>query len=473
MSFGEHLEELRVVLVRALIGVAVGCVFGFLLAEQVVQILTSPLEEAQVAFEREDAELRLKQEFDYVPPEYVPYLEEGMVPRAVMVDRGQFESLLRSYFPDMKSNIEGSTDPYGFRSDQFKPDQLAELCQQWAAHDAGELAEKRAAVWELLTPQEQSAIRQIANTPILDEAETSRALETLVAVFNRLSALEQLSQQSAFAEELKPPEWSWTSLFNEAKPNALIELKATLDSPETSEIDRPIVLRRLNRALLVGLFPDQTNRVRLDLRALEIWETVDYQPQALGVGESFFVWLKAGLFTGITFAGPWVFYQLWSFVASGLYPHEKRYIHWFLPISIMLFVGGVLLAFFFVFKPVLAFLFSFNRSLGIAPEMRIGEWLSFAMFLPLGFGVAFQLPLVMLFANRVGLIDVATYIAKWRIAVMIIFVLAMFLTPADPISLLLLAIPLTFLYFTGIAMCKWMPRNQNPFGDDAVTASPS
>lgn len=95
------------------------------------------------------------------------------------------------------------------------------------------------------------------------------------------------------------------------------------------------------------------------------------------------------------------------------------------------------------------------------------------MFLPLGFGLAFQLPLVMLFMNRIGLLQVQDYLNKWRIAVMIIFVLAMILTPADPISMLLLATPLTLLYFLGIAMCKWMPRNKNPFGEEerAYTSS--
>lgn len=95
--------------------------------------------------------------------------------------------------------------------------------------------------------------------------------------------------------------------------------------------------------------------------------------------------------------------------------------------------------------------------------MRIGEWLSFALFLPLGFGVAFQLPLVMLFVNQIGLVKVETYWQQWRVAIMIIFVLSMFLTPADPISLLLLAIPLCILYFLGIWMCHWMPPEKNPF----------
>jgi sec-independent protein translocase protein TatC len=87
------------------------------------------------------------------------------------------------------------------------------------------------------------------------------------------------------------------------------------------------------------------------------------------------------------------------------------------------------------------------------------------MVLPLGFGVAFQLPLVMLFLNRLGVFSIEAYLSKWRVAIMVIFVVAMVLTPADPISMLLLAVPLTLLYFVGVALCKWMPGGRgNPFG---------
>ena len=122
-------------------------------------------------------------------------------------------------------------------------------------------------------------------------------------------------------------------------------------------------------------------------------------------------------------------------------------------------------------RPVLDFLFSFNKAMGIAPEMRINDWLSFVMFLPLGFGIAFQLPLVMLFVNRIGLVSVEAYWDKWRIAVMGISVLSMLLTPADPISMVLMAGPLTVLYFLGIYLCKWMPTptRDNPFGEGATT----
>lgn len=186
---------------------------------------------------------------------------------------------------------------------------------------------------------------------------------------------------------------------------------------------------------------------------------------SLSVQEPFSIYLKAALVTGAVLASPWIFYQIWSFVAAGLYPHEKKYIHVFLPFSLGLFFLGATLAFFFVFEPVLQFLFAFNSWLGIEQDMRISEWLGFVLILPLGFGIAFQLPLVMLFLERIGIFDAHAYVAKWRMAILVIFVISMFLTPADPYSMLLMALPLTVLYFGGVLLCLYMPRGKSLLGD--------
>ena len=113
---------------------------------------------------------------------------------------------------------------------------------------------------------------------------------------------------------------------------------------------------------------------------------------------------------------------------------------------------------------MLNFLFSFNRSLGIAPDPRINEWLGFVLFLPVGFGIGFQLPLVMLFLERIGVFTVRNYLGQWRIAVLVIFVIAAILTPPDPYSMMLMATPLTALYFGGILLCKLLPQKSHPFG---------
>ena len=184
------------------------------------------------------------------------------------------------------------------------------------------------------------------------------------------------------------------------------------------------------------------------------------QVKSLSAHEAFIIYIKAALLAGIVIASPWIFYQIWFFVAAGLYPHEKQFVHVFLPFSVLLFLLGAALAFFFVFEPVLKFLFSFNDWLGIDPDPRISEWLGFVLMLPLGFGISFQLPLVMLFLHKIGVFSVGAYLSKWRLAILVIFVLAMFLTPADPTSMVLMAIPLTVLYFGGILLCRFMPRRK-------------
>ena len=75
--------------------------------------------------------------------------------------------------------------------------------------------------------------------------------------------------------------------------------------------------------------------------------------QSLNSQEPFMIYMKASMVVGVILASPWIFYQIWSFVAAGLYPHERRYVHLFLPFSLGLFLAGAALAFFVVFEPVL------------------------------------------------------------------------------------------------------------------------
>jgi sec-independent protein translocase protein TatC len=199
-----------------------------------------------------------------------------------------------------------------------------------------------------------------------------------------------------------------------------------------------------------------------DLVPLRIYHSIDDDPRVrvvgLAVHEPFTVYIKAAVVLGIVISSPFVFYFIWNFVAAGLYTHEKYYVRVFLPISLGLFWAGVLLAFFVVFRFVLDFLFTFYSWMGINPDPRITDWLTFVLILPIGFGIGFQLPLVMLFLERIGIMSVDGYLKHWRIAVLVIFILAMILTPSDPYSMMLMGTPMTVLYFGGILMCKLMPR---------------
>ncbi|MGD9128540.1 MAG: twin-arginine translocase subunit TatC [Planctomycetia bacterium] len=213
----------------------------------------------------------------------------------------------------------------------------------------------------------------------------------------------------------------------------------------------------------------QVEKIYDSLVPIYIWQaTADdprTNPKSFKSEESFIVYIKASLLFGFILASPWIFYQGWKFVGAGLYPHERRYIHLFLPMSLGLFLAGAALAFFFAFPYVLSFLLWFNQLLGIDMDARISDWLGFAMMLPLGFGISFQLPLVMLFLERIGVFSIKTYLSKIRMAILIIFIVAMFLTPSDPQSMFLMAVPLVFLYFGGILLCKYLPKHKSPFGD--------
>ncbi|QDU00758.1 Sec-independent protein translocase protein TatCy [Gimesia chilikensis] len=189
------------------------------------------------------------------------------------------------------------------------------------------------------------------------------------------------------------------------------------------------------------------------------------EPVTLAVQEAFTtIYLKVSFVAGLVMASPWVIYQIWLFVAAGLYPHERKYVYIYLPISIFLFLGGALFCFYAVFPFVLNFLLGFNKLLGVNPQIRLSEWISFAITLPLMFGLSFQLPLIMLFLERISVFEVKDYIEKTRMAILVISIISMLMTPADPMSMLLMMLPLLLLYGLGIAMCKYFPSaNASPF----------
>lgn len=181
-------------------------------------------------------------------------------------------------------------------------------------------------------------------------------------------------------------------------------------------------------------------------------------PVTFRVEEAFMTYLKVTLVAGLMLASPWVFYQAWEFVAAGLYPHERRYVHIYLPMSIGLFVAGALFCFYFVFPLVLSFLIGFSQWLGVELQPRLSEYISLVLLMPLMFGLSFQLPLVMLFLERIGVVTVETYTGNWRMAVLIMAILSMLLTPSDPGSMLLMLAPLIILYIGGIQLCRFRQR---------------
>jgi sec-independent protein translocase protein TatC len=184
-------------------------------------------------------------------------------------------------------------------------------------------------------------------------------------------------------------------------------------------------------------------------------------PTTLRAEEAFFVWFKVCMVTGLVLGSPWIFYQIWAFVAAGLYPHEKRLVHFYLPISLGLFLFGVVICQVAVIPRALGALLWFNEWLGIKPDIRLNDWLGFAIFMPVVFGVSFQTPLVMLLLNRLGIMSGERFAASRRMAWFFMAVFAAMITPStDAFSMLFLWVPMSLLFELGILLIWMSPPPQ-------------
>lgn len=187
----------------------------------------------------------------------------------------------------------------------------------------------------------------------------------------------------------------------------------------------------------------------------------------LSVQEALVVYFKVCLVAGLVIASPWVFWQIWAFVAAGLYPHEKRLVHVYLPFSLGLFLSGVFVCQFLVMPQAVSAMLWFNEWLGMTPDLRLNEWLSFAIWMPVIFGLSFQTPLVMLFVGKLGIADVPFFAAKRKYAYFAMCVFSAFITPSpDAITMLMLALPMCGLYELGIILIKMQPKPE--FSDEEL-----
>ena len=191
----------------------------------------------------------------------------------------------------------------------------------------------------------------------------------------------------------------------------------------------------------------------------------------LSVQEGMVVYFKVALLCSAVLARPWMLYQLWAFVAAGLYPSERAAVYRLFGPSVGLFLLGVLLCQFVVLPGAVKALIGFNRWLELDPDIRLNEWLGFALILPLVFGVSFQTPLVMFFLNRIGTFGWEDYWSKWRHAVMVLALFSAVITPTpDAITMLYLFVPMFALYLVGIAVCKYFPPSHEAANaDDTVS----
>lgn len=172
-----------------------------------------------------------------------------------------------------------------------------------------------------------------------------------------------------------------------------------------------------------------------------------------GVTEAFFTRLKVSFIAAIFVASPVIFFQAWGFIEPGLIDSERRLAIPFVIAATFFFVSGAAFCYVFVFPVGYAFFLEEYANIGVAPQIRISEYLSFASRMLLAFGITFEMPVVTFFLARVGMVDHTMLIGWFRYAIVVVFVVAAVLTPGPDIaSQMLMAAPLLVLYVVSIGV---------------------
>lgn len=179
------------------------------------------------------------------------------------------------------------------------------------------------------------------------------------------------------------------------------------------------------------------------------------KPVFIQVGEAFLTAIKVSFFAALVISMPIIFWQLWLFIAPGLYSNEKRLVLPFVIFGTLMFICGAAFAYYVVFPYGLSYLINFGSNIFNAMP-SIGYYASFFAKLMIGFGIAFELPVVCFFLAKLGLITDQSLIKFFRIAVVLIFILAAFLTPPEVTTQILMAAPLILLYGVSIIIVKFV-----------------
>jgi sec-independent protein translocase protein TatC len=247
------------------------------------------------------------------------------------------------------------------------------------------------------------------------------------------------------------------------------------DGTEQSFISHLVELRaRLLKAVaavlvvLIALLPFANRLYHFIAEPLLARLPADAKMVAIDVASPFFTPLRLAFFVALFVAMPVVLYQLWRFVAPGLYRHEKRLALPLLASSVALFYTGCAFAYWFVLPNVFRFLIGITPE-GVAMATDIGRYLDFVLTLFLAFGLCFEIPIAVVIIASLGWVTTAQLSANRPYVIFGVFVVAAIVAPPDVVSMIMLAIPMCLLYELGVIATRVLvhPAAENAAADKA------
>ncbi len=211
--------------------------------------------------------------------------------------------------------------------------------------------------------------------------------------------------------------------------------------------------------VFICLFPWASDLYALLAQPLLAKLPIGGQMIATDVTTPFFVPLKVAMMTAFVIALPYILFQIWRFIAPGLYAHEKRLVVPLIVASTTLFVCGMAFAYFLVFPVVFGFITA-SAPKGVAVMTDIDKYLSFVLTMFVAFGTTFQVPVVVVILVRMGFVTVEKLREIRPYVVVGAFVVGAIFTPPDVVSQFMLAIPLWLLYEAGIVVAAWVGKGR-------------
>ncbi len=177
--------------------------------------------------------------------------------------------------------------------------------------------------------------------------------------------------------------------------------------------------------------------------------------------EKFLVYIKTCLVFGLVISAPWVFYHIWAFISSGLYRHERKLIYVVAPASALLFMAGAVFFMVVIAPMAMLFFIKFNTGIDFVRfSSTLQNYINLVLSLTLIFALAFQMPIAIVFAERMGLVSIETLTSGRRYVILGLVITAAVATPPDVISQIALAIPLYVLFEGSILICRFLRRRK-------------